>query len=305
MPTPVIDCRIRPPTKASNTLPPTWAQYGELYKNRGYRPNQDTPWDDLYGQMAASNVVLGVLLAEDNETASGKYVPDEDVAEFVARSPGKFLGFAGADPHKGMEAVRRLERSVRELGMHGLTLWPCFSALGASDRKYYPLYAKCVELDIPVTIHTSQHFFKNAPAELGHPREIDQVAMDFPELRIIASHAGYPWVGDMMTALWRHKNVYVDISSMRPKYLMTPGTGWEPLLHFGNSLFQDRILFASGYPALQITECVAEVKQLPLKPEVLEKWLWKNAARFFRLDEAAVLAAADGAVAQAPVEATR
>lgn len=277
---------MRPPTKASNTLPGSWSAYSEVYKNRGYHPNEDTPWSDLTGQMDASNVRLGVLIAEDNETVSGKKVPNEDVSEFVRIFPGRFIGFAGADPHKGMKGVRELEAAVRDGGLGGLSLWPCFSGLGASDRKFYPLYAKCVELDVPVTIHSSQHFAKTAPAEAGHPREIDQVAMDFPELRIIASHAGYPWVGDMMTVLWRHPNVVVDVASMRPKYLGMPGTGWERLIHFGNSLFQDRILFASGYPALQITECVEEVNLLPLKPAVLEKWFWKNALKFFRIDPA-------------------
>lgn len=290
LPANVIDTRIRPPTKASNTLPGTWKLYGEHYKNRGYRPNEDTPWSDLTGQMDAVNVRVGVLIAEDNETISGKKVPNEDLSEFVREYPGRFIGLAGADPHKGMRAVREFEASVRDGGLGGLSLWPCFSGLGAADRKFYPLYAKCIELDVPVSIHSSQHFAMTAPAEAGHPREIDQIAMDFPELRIIASHAGYPWVGDMMTVLWRHPNVYVDIASMRPKYLGTPGTGWERLMHFGNSLFQDRILFASGYPALQITECVEEVAGLPLKPKVLEKWFWKNALKFFRLDEAQLVA---------------
>jgi hypothetical protein len=151
--------------------------------------------------------------------------------------------------------------------------------LPADDRRYYPFYAKCVELNVPLSIHTSANWSTMAVNDLGHPRHIDTVATDFPELKVIMSHAGYPWVLEAVLLAWKYPNVYLETAAHRPKYFVTPGTGWEPLLRFGQSTIQDKVLFGSGWfllgrPPVQVLE---EFRALPVKPEVMEKWLWRNA----------------------------
>ena len=151
--------------------------------------------------------------------------------------------------------------------------------LPADDRRYYPLYAKCVELNVPLSIHTSANWSIMSVNDLGHPRHIDTVATDFPELKIIMSHAGYPWVLEAVLLAWKYPNVYLELAAHRPKYFAMPGTGWEPLLRFGQSTIQDKVLYGSGWfllgrPPAQLLE---EFRALPIKPEVMEKWLWRNA----------------------------
>ena len=93
-------------------------------------------------------------------------------------------------------ACGRLEDIVRNHGIHGFRTSSLYTGLPASDRRYYPLYAKCVELDIPVRIYTAMSYANDRPYDLGHPRHLDQVAMDFPELRIVAGLSGWPWANE-------------------------------------------------------------------------------------------------------------
>ena len=178
-----------------------------------------------------------------------------------------------------MDAVRDFEHLVRDRGFRGLSVRPFMIGLPADDRRYYPLYAKCVELDVPVSIHSSANWTTVAVSDLGHPRHIDVVAADFPELKIMMSHAGYPWVLEAALLAWKYPNVYLELAAHRPKYLATPGTGWEPLLRFGTTTIRDKVLFGTGWfllgrPPGQIVD---EFRALPVGEDVLEMWLWRNA----------------------------
>jgi len=209
-----------------------------------------------------------------------RFIPNELVAGLAERHPDRFIPFAGIDVLTGMDGVRELEHLVSERGFRGLSLRPFMIGLPADDRRYYPLYAKCVELRIPLSIHTSANWTTVAVSDLGHPRHIDVVAADFPELDIIMSHAGYPWVLESVLLAWKYPNVYLELAAHRPRYLAEPGTGWEPLLRFGQNTIRDKVLFGTGWfllgrPPVQITD---EFRALPVAPDVMEQWLYGNAA---------------------------
>jgi predicted TIM-barrel fold metal-dependent hydrolase len=214
------------------------------------------------------------------------FIPNELVAALSDRHPDRFIPFAGVDLLKGMDAVRELEQLVRERGFRGLSLRPFMIGLPADDRRYYPLYAKCVELEIPLSIHTSANWTTVAVNDLGHPRHIDAVAADFPELRIVMSHGGYPWVLEACLLAWKYPNVYLEVAAHRPRYLAAPGTGWEPLLRFGQTTIADKVLFGTGWfllgrPPGQIVE---EFRALPVPQDVMERWLGRNAEALFMLE---------------------
>jgi uncharacterized protein len=207
------------------------------------------------------------------------FIPNELVAGLADRHPDRFIPFAGADVLLGMEAVRDFEHLVRDRGFRGLSVRPFMVGLPADDRRYYPLYAKCVELDVPVSIHSSANWTTVAVSDLGHPRHIDVVAADFPELKIVMSHAGYPWVLEAALLAWKYPNVYLELAAHRPRYLATPGTGWEPLLRYGTTTIKDKVLFGTGWfllgrPPAQVVE---EFRALPVSEDVMEMWLWRNA----------------------------
>jgi len=214
-------------------------------------------------------------------------VSNEESALLLRTYPDRFLGLAriSITTFKGMSGVRELERLVREEGFHALGVSALVDCLPASDRRYYPLYTKASELGIPVRIYSSMNYANDRPYDLGHPRHLDQVAMDFPELRIIGGLGGWPWVNEMVALVRRHPNLHLDTSAHRAKYLGQAGSGWEMLMQFGNTLIQDKVLvgLSAGLVGQPYETLIDEYLSLPLKDTVKEKWLYANAARVFGL----------------------
>lgn len=210
----------------------------------------------------------------------------DKTAAFVMCWPERFRGMALLNPFDGTKAVRELERAVRELGFVAFYASPFDWKIRANDARFYPLYTKAAELNIPVFVYTAMNYNNELPMDIARPLYLDDVAMAFPELKIVADCGGWPWVPELVGLARRHPNVYIDTSSHRPKHLATPGSGWEMLLQFGNTLLQDQIVFASGANdlGLPISLIIDEMKALPLKDSVKEKWLYKNALQLFDLD---------------------
>ena len=264
-----------------------FSRYAELYGKESMetliRLIRDDPYGFLIQSMDDAGLDMAVLTAEDAQTTMSMKTPNEKVAQFVRKAPDRFVGMAAVDPHKGMAAIRELESAVNDLGMKCLCLEPWLHKLRSSDKRYYPIYAKCIELDIPVWIHTSINYVPQLTMDFGRPIYLDEVAGHFPELKIIAGHGGWPWVNELMAILWRHPNVYTDISAIRPKYLAKPGSGWEPLIQYGNSLLQDKVMFGTAWPAQDFKTSIQEIKSLPLKEDVKSKWLGRNAKKLLGL----------------------
>jgi predicted TIM-barrel fold metal-dependent hydrolase len=208
---------------------------------------------------------------------------NDEVAELLGEYPDRFLGLARISGLHGMRGVRELERRVREQKFHALGVSALVDGIPASDRRYYPLYAKAVELGIPVRIYSSMNYATDRPYDLGHPRHLDQVAIDFPELTIIGGLGGWPWVNEMVALVRRHPKLYLDTSAHRAKYLGQRGSGWEMLMQFGNTLIQDKVLvgLSAGLVGQPHETLIQEYLALPLKDTVKEKWLYRNAARVF------------------------
>lgn len=210
----------------------------------------------------------------------------EGTSKVVQKYPEKFIGFAYCDPNKGMDAVRQLEYDVKELKLSAAYISSFRTGIPANDKRCYPIYAKAIELGIPVFIYCSMNLAGSLPMDIGHPRYIDEVARDFPELKIMAAVGGWPWVMEMIGLALRHPNVYISTEIHAPATLAIPNQGFEPLLQWGNTRIQDKICFASNWElqGTPLQELINQLLDLPLDDHVKEKWLYKNAARFFERD---------------------
>ncbi len=234
---------------------------------------------DHLDQMGVERAVIFNL---DEQTPSGlKGLENDYYADIVAQFPDKFIGIAGIDPLKGEQAVQEIHRCY-ELGLRGVGVRPFMFRIPPHDAKMYPIYSACVQLDIPIWFHTGINYSTNS-MEVERPVYLDVVAQDFPTLKIFAGHGAWPWVAELIAVAWRNPNVYIDIASIEPKYLGRAGTGWETLMHFGNSVLSDRILFASTWLFMgkTIEQLADEVRALPLKDATKSKWLYHNAAQLF------------------------
>jgi predicted TIM-barrel fold metal-dependent hydrolase len=252
------------------------ANYGRIFRSR--REGDDCP-------KMAMDAFVDRLSTLGIERAVPFGISNDEIAVLLRTYPDRFLGLARISCLQGMSGVRELEHRVRQEGFHALGVSALVDSLPASDRRYYPLYAKTAELGIPVRIYSSMNYATDRPYDLGHPKHLDQVAMDFPELTIIGGLGGWPWVNEMVALVRRHPNLHVDTSAHRAKYLGQPGSGWEMLMQFGNTLIQDKVLIgiSAGLVGQPYETLIQEYLNLPLKDSVKEKWLYRNAARIFGL----------------------
>ena len=180
----------------------------------------------------------------------------------------------------------RVETLHREIGLHGVVTLAFVDNVYPDDRRWYPLYEKLVELDLALWNHTVNSWSERHPSDFGHPSRVDRIACDFPDLRIIMGHGGWPWVLEAVTCAWRHENVFLEPSAHRWKYLAKPGSGWEPLIHFGRSTIADKVLFASFWQLTGVPLPVAldEARSLPVPESVITKWMSENGKKAYKLD---------------------
>ena len=243
--------------------------------------------EEILAAFDEADITYSLVTGFDEQSTCGvTFVHNESVAALVERHPDRFIAFAGADIMRGNSALAELEHWVTERGFRGLSLRPFMIGRPATDRAYFPFYAKCVELGIPLSIHTSANWTRTRPNDLGHPRHIDEVACHFPDLTILMSHAGYPWVLEACLIAWKHPNVYLELGAHRPKYFAAPGAGWDPLLRFGQTTIRDKVVYASGAFLINLPhrQLCDEMRALPVDPVVLEGWLYGNAARLLALN---------------------
>ncbi|SIR59367.1 hypothetical protein SAMN05421829_12236 [Aromatoleum tolulyticum] len=202
--------------------------------------------------------------------------PVEPIGEAIRESGGRIMGAASYDPFRITKSLREIEHVVREYGFNYVWFHPLSYGLAPNDRRFYPLYAKCVELDIAVGFQVG-HSAEVLPSDCGRPMLADDVAIEFPELRINLSHTGWPWVDEWCSMLWRHPNVYGDISGYFPKGLD------DRLVKFMDSgRGRDKVMF--GTNGLGLRRCKEEFLQLDIGESTKRKVLYDNARRFLALD---------------------
>jgi uncharacterized protein len=203
---------------------------------------------------------------------------NDEVAQMIQAYPDRFAGVAAVNLEKPVEAVRELERAVKELGFKALRVIPWLWDRPPNDKLYFPLYVKCIELNIPFCTQVG-HTGPLMPSETGRPIPyLDEVALIFPELKIVGGHIGYPWTDEMVALAWKHENVFIDTSAYLPRY-------YPPqLLQFMKTYGKEKVLFATNFPQLSLEKCVAQVYELQLPEEARDNFLFKNARRVFQLE---------------------
>ena len=252
-------------------------------------PEGDYPVARLLSEMDEGGVQMTVL--QGSPPNSGFLNANDDMADIVARHPGRFLAFAGVNPFEGAKAVHELERCVRELGFKGCGE---FGYMDILDECCFPIYEKCVELDVPILIHFG-FTMPSATLKYGDPVPLDEVALRFPDLKIIAAHCAFPWFWQLAVVVARRPNVYVDVSALG----MVPEVArLQAILTFLN-LGADRVLFGTDFPFGSPATYTPYVRGLRVNfllrrllgvakvtPQDIEKMMGGNARRLLKLDQA-------------------
>jgi predicted TIM-barrel fold metal-dependent hydrolase len=234
--------------------------------------DEELPIEIAIEAMDGGGVDFGLLSAWHGPT--GSLISNDEVAGWVAQHPDRFAGIAAVDLGRPMEAVRELRRCVDELGFRGLRVVPWLWEAPPTDRRYYPLFAACVDLGVPFFTQVG-HTGPLRPSETGRPIPyIDQVAIDFPELVVVGGHIGYPWTEEMVAVARKHENVYIDTSAY------TVGRYPEELVSYMRSRGGRRkVLFGTNYPMIPPQRALEGLDDLGLDDEARDLFLDGNARR--------------------------
>ncbi|MFH8346889.1 amidohydrolase family protein [Streptomyces sp. NPDC018045] len=261
-----------------------YAASGAYFKVEGDRKPTLEEMAAYYRERKMAAVVFTV----DAEAATGtEPVPNEEVAEAAAANPDVLIPFASLDPHRGRAAVKRARRLVEEHGVRGFKFHPSIQGFFPDDRLAYGLYEVIEETGAIALFHTGQTGIgAGVPGGGGirlkysNPLYVDDVAADFPHLKIILAHPSFPWQDEALAVATHKPGVHIDLSGWSPKYFP------PQLVKYANSLLQDKVLFGSDYPVLTPDRWLADFAQLPIKDEVRPKILKENAARLLGLPRA-------------------
>jgi predicted TIM-barrel fold metal-dependent hydrolase len=261
-----IDCWVN--VHMGETKPPAWlVRVKEDYFRAGDAFLKSLSLEETLAAMDRVGVEKAILSIDSEQ-------PAESVLAFVRQRPDRFALAAGVNPKRFMKGLWQLEELVRELPVAMARVVPFMHDLPPNDRAYYPLYAKCIELDLPISINTGIPG-PPVPGECQHPMHLDRVCLDFPQLRLCMAHGADPWWGVAIRLMLKYRNLHLMTSAYAPRYFP------PELVHFMNTRGQDKILYASDHPVLPMERCVREAQELELRPGVLDKFLYANAERLF------------------------
>ena len=235
---------------------------------------------DKLNRAGIEHALLVAVKAGSAHHKISRQISYEKVAELVGRYPERFSGLAGVDPTEGMAGLRRLEYAVRELGFVGAHSYPHWFGLPPDHARYYPVYAKCCELDVPIQLqvgHCLRYSAERPLRSVGRPIALDAVACDFPELKLVGIHVGWPWTEEMLSVAYKHPNVYIGSDAYAPKH-------WPAeFVRFIDSWGQDKVLFGTDFPVIDPERARREVEALGLREGSKRKLLRDNALRLYQL----------------------
>lgn len=276
-----IDIHVHPPGPKGESL--LSSPEARQYFRAGIIHSSVDETAEYYAQLDMMAVIFDI----DSETATGRpYVANDYIAGLERRYPKQFIGFGSVDPWKGQAALNEVERCAGELGMKGLKFMPATQQFYPNDQRFYPLWEIAQKLALVVLIHSgTTGVGAGAPGgggiKLKYTRPIpyiDDIAADFPELKIIMAHPAWPWQDEQLAMLVHKPNVYMDLSGWSPKYFQ------PSLVQYANTLIQDKVLFGSDYPVISPERWLKDFEQSGFRDEVREKILIGNAKKLLGLD---------------------
>ncbi|MEZ4500994.1 MAG: amidohydrolase family protein [Thermomicrobiales bacterium] len=281
--------RYREPVDAEHDLP-----------NAMWRPDQvrssKPSWAESIAVLEAVDraIVFNIAadprreLVDDGGLMYEMHAVNDDTAAFVQAFPEKLIGFLSVHPHHA-EALGEIERGVQDLGLRGIKLGPNYQNFDPVGPEAFAVYRRAAELGLPILFHQGTSPLANADLDFAHPRHLDRIASQFPNLKVIMAHIGHPWQTDCLVVIRKHPNVFADISGnfYRPWSSYNAfrlATEWG-VLH--------KLLFASDFPiatpqetleALDRVNIVVEGTSLPRVPEVeLEKIVHRDSLQLLGL----------------------
>lgn len=243
---------------------------------QGYEPDAFVQYLDTHG--VERILISSMKIPDPWRTTWMTNVNAREVAEAARSCPDRVYGLFGCNPRSALAGVSEFEHFVKNEDFRGLHIHPHGFGLPPNHAYYFPWYAKAVELDVPVVVSMGTTLALLG-IEVARPVYLDDVALYFPDLKLVCGHTGYPWIEEAIAVVWKHDNMYLGTSAHAPKY-------WKPeFVQFLNSRRgRNKVMFGTDWPLIQHGEALAQIEELQLREESLDSLLYGTAARVFGFD---------------------
>jgi predicted TIM-barrel fold metal-dependent hydrolase len=226
-----------------------------------------------------------VMFTVDMESGTGiKRVSNEEIAEAARDNSDIMIAFASIDPHKGKYGAREARRMVEEYGVKGFKFHPPMQDFHPYDRMAWPLYEVIAEYGLPAIFHTGHSGMGTGMKggggvrlKWGQPMLVDDVAVDFPDMKIILAHPSWPWTDESLSMALHKENVFIDLSGWSPRYFP------RQVIHYANTQLRRKMLFGSDFPLIKPDTWMEEAVKVGFREEVMPLILKENAARLLKL----------------------
>jgi uncharacterized protein len=229
--------------------------------------------------------MMAVVFTVDSESVTGQArVPNEEIAEVARANADVLIPFASIDPHKGRRGVEEARRLIADHGVRGFKFHPNVQGFFPNDRLAYPLYEVIEEAGLPALFHSGHSGVGSGlpggggiRLKYSNPMHVDDVAVDFPALKIVLAHPSFPWQDEAISIALHKPQVFIDLSGWSPKYFP------PQLVHHANTLLRNQVLFGTDYPFITPERWLADFDLLDIRPEVRPLILKENAIRLLGL----------------------
>lgn len=225
------------------------------------------------------------LFTVDCEAGIGaKRISNEEVAQLAKDNGDVVIPFASIDPYKGKLGAREAIDLIENWGVKGFKFHPPMQNYDPSDRMAYPLYEVIAEYGLPAIFHTGHSGMGTGlkggggiKLKYGQPILVDEVAADFPDMKVILAHPGWPWTDESLSMALHKSNVFIDLSGWSPKYFP------KQIVQYANSQLSDKMLFGSDFPLIRPEAWIETAKTIGFKDDVLQKIIKGNAIKLLNL----------------------
>lgn len=268
----IIDVWAQLPTKRFMEEP--WL--ASLLRWTGQLDNPPVPEPrDLIAEMDAAGVSVSLISAWDGP--QGALITNNDVERAADAAPDRLRGLMSVNLFDPMGAVREIRERAASGTFVGVRIVPWLWDMPPSDRRYYPVYAACVDAGLPFCTQIG-HTGPLKRSETGRLIPyLEDVLLDFPELVVVGGHVGFPWIDEVISLAHKFQNFYVDTSAYAVHRLP------ENFVRFMKAEGRSRVMFGTNYPMLSPKRCLAKLSELGLEEDIKDQFLSANARRVFRL----------------------
>lgn len=252
-------------------------------------PRRDPrPWrvDELVSALDDNGIGRAGLIASIVANGVGGELDPihaDEIQPLIEAAPDRLFGWVGINPLTTMESVRYIDYAVRELGFKAVHVYPHWFGVPINDRLYYPIYAKCAELGVPIGLQVGTQSPRSGAKLCAQPVLLDDVAFDFPELKILGLHLGHPFVTEMLMLCKNHENVYVVADAHPPQFWGGEVLDYINQTYWSNKDGAQKVIWGTDYPVQSFAESLRQLRELDLPNETFDLVAGGNAAKVFAL----------------------